>query len=119
MLIAVPALPGGFFYHPKMVALTHVLTLGWLTGSILGAFYIVAPLTLACPMPVRRRDWIAFGSYAIGLAGMLTHFWMAEYSGMVWSAAMVTGAIGLVAVRAWRGLSRTRGRSRFTYAWRL
>jgi hypothetical protein len=108
VLIAAPTLPGGFFYHPKMVALTHFLTLGWLSGSILGALYIVAPLALGCPMPGRRADWIAFASYAIGLAGMIAHFWIAEYSGMAWSAGMVIAAVGWVGWRVWRGLTGAR-----------
>jgi hypothetical protein len=108
VLLATPTLPGGFFYHPKMVALTHALTLGWLSGSILGALYIVAPLTLGCALPIRRGDWMAFGSYAIGLAGMIAHFWIARYSGMAWSAGMVIAAIAWVGWRVWRGLSRAR-----------
>jgi hypothetical protein len=99
-----PALPGGFFYHPKMIALTHLVTLGWLTGSILGALYIVWPLALGCPLPVSRVDWIAWAAYVIGVAGMVSHFWIATYGGMVWSAALVTGGAIPVAVRAARGL---------------
>ncbi|HVZ21547.1 MAG TPA: hypothetical protein VG871_10820, partial [Vicinamibacterales bacterium] len=26
-----PSLPGAFFYHPRMVAVVHLVTLGWLT----------------------------------------------------------------------------------------
>ena len=61
-----PELPGGFFYHPKMIALVHLVTLGWLSGSILGAFYIVAPLVLRLPMPVRWPDWAAFAAFGLG-----------------------------------------------------
>lgn len=99
-----PALPGGSFYHPKMIALVHVVTLSWLTGSILGAFYIVAPLVLRMPMTVRWTDWTAFATFQLGAAGMVAHFWLGEYVGMVWSAFAVTGGIGWVAIRAWRGL---------------
>ena len=45
-LVASPDLPGGFFYHPRMIALVHLLTIGWISGSILGSFYVVAPLAL-------------------------------------------------------------------------
>lgn len=99
-----PDLPGGFFYHPKMIALVHLVTLGWLSGSILGAFYIVAPLVLRLPMPVRWPDWTAFTAFGLGTVGMVSHFWIGQYSGMVWAAFAVAGSIGWVAVRAWRGL---------------
>lgn len=104
VLILQPDLPGGFFYHPKMVALVHVVTLAWLSGSILGAFYIVGPLALRLPMPARWPDWAAFAAFAIGTDGMVSHFWIGTYNGMAWAAALVVVAIGWVASRAWRGL---------------
>jgi hypothetical protein len=99
-----PDLPGAFFYHPRMIALVHLVTLAWLSGSILGAFYVVAPLALRLPLPVGGADWAAFAAYAAGVSGMVAHFWMGDYDGMAWAALLVTTAIGWVALRAWRGL---------------
>jgi hypothetical protein len=104
VLIVDPALPGTSFYHPRFVSLVHLLTIPWLTGSILGSLYIVAPLALRVPMPVRRGDWIAFGSFVFGTTGMVSHFWIGTYDGMAWSAAFVLGAVLWVGVRVWRGL---------------
>ena len=61
-LVVSPGLPAGFFHHPRMVALVHLVTLGWITSSILGAFYIVGPLALR--MPRRRARRIASRSRA-------------------------------------------------------
>ena len=33
----------GFFYHPRMIAVVHLLTLGWISASILGALHLVGP----------------------------------------------------------------------------
>ena len=104
LLIADPSLPGGYFLHPRMVAIVHLVTIGWISGSILGAFYLVAPLALGVAMPVGRVDWIVWGLFAIGAVGMVTHFWIGEYHGMVWSAGLVVVAIGWVAARSARGL---------------
>jgi hypothetical protein len=104
VLVIDPALPGASFYHPRMVALVHLVTIPWLTGSILGSFYIVGPLALRVAMPAGKGDWIAFASFATGAIGMVAHFWIGTYDGMAWSASMVTGAVAWVAVRAWRGL---------------
>lgn len=104
VLVVQPSLPGGFYFHPRMVALVHLVTLGWISGSILGAFYIVAPLALGLPLRPGWPDRVAFGSFAIGLSGMIAHFWMGEYHGMVWSAAMVAAAVLHVGVRAAVGL---------------
>ena len=107
VLIADPGLPAGSFYHPRMVALVHLLTIPWLTGSILGSFYIVAPLALRVPMPAGRTDWLAFWSFALGTGGMVSHFWIGTYDGMAWSAGLVSAAVAWVAIRAWRGLPRS------------
>lgn len=104
VLVLDPSLPGASFYQPRMVALVHLLTIPWLTGSILGSFYIVAPLALRVPLPAGTGDWIAFGSFVVGTTGMIAHFWINTYDGMAWSAGLVFGAITWVAVRAWRGL---------------
>ncbi len=94
----------GFYYHPRMVAVVHLVTLGWITASILGALYLVGPMALRLPLPARRGDFAAFGAYAIGVTGMVGHFWLAEPRGMVWGAALVTAALLHVGVRVLRAL---------------
>jgi hypothetical protein len=106
-LVVRPDLPAGFFHHPRMIAVIHLVTLGWISGSILGAFYIVGPLALRLPLRPSWRDRIAFGSFAIGVAGMVSHFWTGEYSGMAWSAVLVAAAVLHVGVRAWLGLPQS------------
>jgi hypothetical protein len=104
VLLARPDLPAGFFHHPRMIAVVHLVTLGWITSSILGAFYIVGPLALRLPLRPGWRDRAAFGSFAAGVTGVVGHFWTGEYSGMAWSAVLVAAGVLHVAVRAWRGL---------------
>jgi hypothetical protein len=88
-----PHAVAGFFYHAWLIALVHLVTLGWITFSILGAMYIVGPLALRMDMRVCRLDYIAYACAVIGLIGMVGHFWIEEYAGMAWSAATV--AIGV------------------------
>jgi hypothetical protein len=102
-LVVWPELPGGFYFHPRMVAIVHLVTVGWITSSILGAFYIVGPLALGMPLRPGRLDHLMFWSFAIGLSGMIAHFWIGEYHGMVWSAGMVAVPVLHVGVRAARG----------------
>ena len=42
----------GYFYHPLMIGVVHLVTLGWISSSILGAIFIVGPLVLRMPMRV-------------------------------------------------------------------
>ncbi|MCC7042966.1 MAG: hypothetical protein IT183_03845 [Acidobacteria bacterium] len=99
-----PALPGGYFLHPRMVAIVHLVTIAWISASMLGAFYVVAPLALGMPLPVRRGDWLACGGFMAGTVGMVTHFWMGEYGVMAWSGGLVLSAVSWLAVRVARGL---------------
>ena len=108
LLAASPATFSGFYYHPKMVALVHLVTLGWITGSILGALYLVAPMALRTALPARRGDVAAFVLYAVGVLGMVSHFWIDSPPGMAWSAGTVTLALLWVAARASHAIARAK-----------
>src|SRR5262245_27271197 len=99
MLAMFPFAFSGFFYHSRMLAVVHLLTLGWITSHILGALYLIAPMALRTHLRAGRADSIAFWVYATGVAGMVGHFWIAEMSGMLWGALLVLATIGLVAIR--------------------
>jgi len=91
--LAVPALdPGsiaGFFYHPRMFVVVHLVTLGWITLSIFGATYVVGPIALRAAVPGRAVDGVACALAAIGVAGIVAHFWDARYRGIVYSAGLL------------------------------
>jgi hypothetical protein len=88
-----PRSVAGFFYHSWLIGLVHLVTLGWITFSILGAIFIVGPLALRIEMPARRSDYVAYGVAVVGLIGMIGHFWIEQYAGMAWSAATIAGAV--------------------------
>jgi hypothetical protein len=87
-----------------MVAIVHLVTLGWITSSILGALYVVSPMALRMPMPVRWPDYAAYALVTAGTVGMAGHFWMQAFGGVGWSAALVVLGIARVALRTLRGL---------------
>ena len=89
----------GFFYHSRMLAIVHLVTLGWITSSILGALYLVGPIAFRAQVRANWLDYTAFGLVAIGVAGMVSHFWIAELRGMAWSTPMVAGGILLAGAR--------------------
>jgi hypothetical protein len=88
-----------------MVAIVHLVTLGWISASILGVLYMLGPMVLRAPMPRRTTDLWAFWSYAIGTLGMASHFWLDEPQGMVWSAGMVLVGLAWVGWRFLRALA--------------
>lgn len=95
----------GFYYHPRMIAVVHLVTLGWITCSILGALYLIAPMALRAALPARRIDFWGFALVAAGISGMVAHFWIDEASGMAWSAG--TLLVGL-AIPSFRFLAAVR-----------
>jgi hypothetical protein len=50
-LLLEPGLPGSFHYHPRLIAVLHLVTLGWMSGSILGALGRSPPDPQRCCAP--------------------------------------------------------------------
>ncbi len=103
-----PAALAGFPYQPKMVAVVHLVTLGWVTCSIFGALHLMAPMALRSPVAPRHLDLVGFSLISIGVAGMATHFWIDQVSGMAWSGLLVTCGLVIPVVRFWRAVGRAR-----------
>ena len=95
-----PALPGPFFLHPRMAALVHLVPLGWITSSIFGAFYFVAPLTMRMPLRPGWADRAGFACYTAGVAVAVTEFWNGDYERMAWAAGLILLAALHISARA-------------------
>ncbi|NKB88045.1 MAG: hypothetical protein GKS06_07485 [Acidobacteria bacterium] len=106
LLVWQPALATEFYYQPRTIAVVHLITLGWLTGSILGALYAMAPLAWRIEVPGGRADRWAFWIWAISVSGMVTHFWINEYNGMAWAGITALAAIAFVGWRVLPGMAR-------------
>jgi hypothetical protein len=106
-LVLWPDLPGPSHYHPRMIALLHLVTVGWITGSILGAFYIVAPLALGTPMRAGRWDAAACVAFWAGAAALVPGFWTGRFT-LVGAGSMPVLAVALfVGVRVIAGMRRS------------
>ena len=98
----------GFHYHPRMVATVHLVTLGWLTGSILGVIYMLFPIALRGHLEQDWRDTVAWWLFVFGVSGMVAHFWIDKLDGMVWSSALVVTTILWVAGRVFAALKKAK-----------
>jgi len=101
-----PRTVAGFFYHAWLIGLVHLVTLGWITFSILGAIYIVGPLALRMELPPRRLDYVAYVLALIGLIGMVGHFWIVQYPGMAWSAGTIAAGVCYMTLRVIAAVGR-------------
>lgn len=83
----------GFYYHPRLIGVVHLVTLGWITATIVGLLFVALPTLLPVRLSPRRADYGTLTVFAIGLVGMVVHFWIEEFNGMAWSGLMVGGAL--------------------------
>lgn len=85
----------GHYYQPRILALTHLVTLGWIALTIMGASYQIIPIILGRPIWSARLARWQFFFLAAGITGMVGHFFIAEWSGLLWGAVLV--ALGTAA----------------------
>ena len=76
LVVVAPLLAAGQFLAPAVLAVTHLFTLGVITGSIFGALYQFYPMSLgAAPRSVRAGvigGWLLHGGISVvrGPAGV-------------------------------------------------
>lgn len=99
-----PRAAAGFFYHSRMLAIVHLVTLGWITASILGSLYLVGPIALRVRFPATWLDFTAFVLLVAGIAGMAGQFWWNEHHWLGWSGMAVGAGILIVGGRVVSGL---------------
>ena len=78
-----------YFYFSQLLALTHLVTLGFLTSLMMGVLHRLSPSLLNVePRSEGVTRW-QLVLLLIGSWGMITHFWIGEWTGMSWSTFLV------------------------------
>jgi hypothetical protein len=108
VLVVRPDLPGAFHYQPQLIALVHLVTVGWISGSILGALYIVAPLAFGVGLRPGWLDYAACAAFWLGTAGMVAGFWTLRFDLVAAASPLVLAAIAVVGGRVIAGLWTSR-----------
>jgi hypothetical protein len=106
----------GHYYQPRVLTLAHTVTLGWITLAIMGASYQIIPIVLERPIWSERLAHWQFPLLAVGIAGIVGHFFIGEWSGLLWGAGLV--ALGTVAHLVNVAMS-VRGLRQWTFTARL
>ena len=106
----------GHYYHPRIIALTHTVTLGWITLSIMGATYQLIPIVLERPVWSERLARWQFPIFLVGSGGMVAHFYLSNWPGLAMAAGIAGIGVALHLVNA--GLSM-RGLGAWTFTARL
>jgi hypothetical protein len=77
-----------YFYQPAPLALTHTITLGWITAAVMGVMYRYVPALTRRPIALPRAAIAQCIIYAIGVSGIVAHFAIGVWFG-IWLAAIV------------------------------
>jgi len=81
-----------FYYSFRMLALTHVLTLGFATALTMGVLLRLAPMALAVEPRSLKLALAQFALFFIGASGMVVHFVLEEWFAVGWAALLVLAA---------------------------
>jgi hypothetical protein len=106
----------GHYYHPRLLALTHTVTLGWITLTIMGASYQLIPVVLERPIWSERLARWQLAVLLVAVTGMVAHFYLGTWPGLAAAAALL--AIGVAMHLLNIGLS-LRGFTQWTFTARL
>lgn len=82
----------GYFYSTDFLAMTHVITLGFVTSLMMGVLLKLAPMSLDVLPRSPRWARAQFVLFFVGASGMVFHFWIAEWNGMAWATLLVLAA---------------------------
>jgi len=75
MLFSVKAFTGHYF-HPQILAITHMAALGWGTMIIMGASYQLIPVVLETDWYSTKLAWISFSLFLPGFIALVYSFWV-------------------------------------------
>ena len=93
-----------FYYQGHDLALTHLLTLGWITMTIMGASFQLVPVALETTLWSERLACWQYWIMLLGVAIMVSHFWIGHHEGLAFGAGLVLVAVTLFLINMGRTL---------------
>jgi hypothetical protein len=88
-----PDLARGAFPLPRVVAVAHLFTLGWITTSILGALYHLLPVVVGTPIRSQRLAHLGFALHVPGLALFVGGMLAGSHGAMLPGAALLSAGL--------------------------
>ncbi len=101
---ATPLLAGQLlehFYERRILALTHMITLGWVSATMLGVLYRYVPALVKRPLPRPGAAAVQLATFCAGVAGLVTSFWVGWWPGATASATLLAASVALVCCNLW------------------
>jgi hypothetical protein len=95
-----------FFYQPRVLAIVHTLTLGWISLTIIGVLYQFVPALTKHAVTWPAGAALQVALFAAGSFGMIVSFWFGWLATAAWSASSVFAATLLFTAQLAPGLAR-------------
>ncbi|HWH62363.1 MAG TPA: hypothetical protein VNS50_03790, partial [Ginsengibacter sp.] len=82
------------YFHPKTLAITHLMALGWGTMMILGASHQLVPVLIEGRLQSNVLAWFSFVLAALGIPLLVLGFYNFDFGWPAqWGAILINGAI--------------------------
>ena len=99
-----------YFYQPLVLALTHTITLGWITSAMMGVMFRYVPALTKRPLRFPRLGLVQLWLFVIGVMGMVVHFAIGRWVATWFAAAVVVVSVILFALNMLPSLAPVVGR---------
>jgi hypothetical protein len=81
------------YFHPHVLAITHIMTLGWGTMIILGASHQLVPVMIEGALYSNKLAWVSFLLAAIGIPMLVIGFYFFDLIIAQWGGSFVVLAV--------------------------
>lgn len=100
------------YFNPKLLSVTHLLALGWITMIIFGALYQLIPVVMGVKLYSERLALITFVLLGFGAVLLAVSFWNFWLGGIMHiSATLIVIAVVLFVVNVFVSVRRSKKRS--------
>jgi hypothetical protein len=107
-LLAQPELLAMYHYTPRLIAITHLFVLGFITSIVMGAMYQLVPVTLEVQLHSERLVKFQFALHVLGFTGMVWAFWHFNMAQVGWFGGLLTLGVGLFIYNLARTLAQVK-----------
>jgi len=98
------------YLSPRLLTLTHILILGWISMIIFGALYQLIPVVMEVKLYSEKLAVISFFLFAIGLITLSTSFWTFNFSrniGLEVGGYLIITAVALFGINTLMSAAKT------------
>ena len=97
------------YFHPKTLAITHIMALGWGTMMILGASHQLVPVLIEGRLHSNVLAWFSFVLAALGIPLLVFGFYNFDFGWPAqWGAILINGAIIFYLINIAISMSRSK-----------